>query len=186
MKKCLLFLIAIMCLGTGAVSAANKQPTYLDEATALGSVAGQGLACHAKKYHKFELLARAIIVSKAQSDKMQKDGLRAFNEAKADAFMTIESENFSDCDEIVYAFNRQKIFDATLYTNGKIKMPDGSLIIPRKAYNVAKLYKKDPQAFNKAEASYNKAVESALKNSEKQEKIELRDANYANFANQFE
>lgn len=185
MMKYVCFLAVVAFLMAGTVSAANK-PTYIEEASALGSVAGQGLACHAKKYHKFELLARAIVVSKAKSDKMQEDGLRAFNEAKAGTFMDIESENFSDCDEIVYAFNRQKIFDAVLYRNGKIKMPDGTLIVPRKAYDVSTLYKRDPEAFAKADASYKKAVEDALKNSANQKKIKLRDANYADFANQFE
>ena len=164
---------------------AAEQPTYLEEAKALGSVAGQGLACRAKKYHKFELLARAIVVSKAKSDKMQEDGLRTFNEAKAGAFMEVFGENFSDCDEIVYAFNRKKIFEATLYRNGKIKMPDGTLVVPRKAYDVSKLYKRDPQVFARAEETYKKALENAAKNKNKQ-KIKLQDANYAKFANQFD
>lgn len=185
MKKYILSLATIFCLLTDTSLAANK-PTYLEEATALGSIAGQGLACRAKKYHKFELLARAIVVSKAQNEKMQKDGLNAFNDAKAGTFMDIEAENFSDCDEIVYAFNRQKIFSATLYTNGKIKMPDGNVIVPRKPYDVSKLYKKDPEAFAKAEAAYKEAVQNALENSKNREKIKLQDANYADFANQFE
>lgn len=165
--------------------AANKQPSYLEEAAALGTVAGQGLACHAKKYHKFELLARAIIVSKAKNDKMQRDGLNSFTEAKVNTFMDIESERFSECDDIVYAFNRQKIFDATLYANGKIKMPDGSLIVPRKAYDVSKLYKRDPEAFVKADKAYKEAVEKALKDNKKSEKLKLEDANYKKFADQF-
>ena len=185
MKKYILLAVAIFCLRTEAVFAADK-PTYLDEAAALGSISGQGLACHAKKYHKFELLARAIIVSKAKSDKMQQDGLKAFNDAKADSFMSIQSEKFGDCDEIVYSFNRQKIFESTLYTNGKIKMPDGNMIVPRKPYDVSKLYKKDTKAFSKAEESYKQAVQDAMETNANQDKIEFQDANYADFANQFE
>jgi hypothetical protein len=134
-KKFLFYLIGATFFANGNLQAAGK-PSYMDEVTALGSIAGQGLACRAKKYHKFELLARAIVVSKAKSDKMQKDGLKAFNDAKADSFMAVERENFSECDDIVYSFNRQKIFEAVLYRNGTIKMPDGTMVIPRKEYDV--------------------------------------------------
>jgi hypothetical protein len=185
MKK----MFTIMLAGTilaSQIAAAAEKPTYLEEAAALGSIAGQGLACRAKKYHKFELLARAIVVSKAKSDKMQQDGLQTFNEAKVNSFMDIESEKFSECDEIVYAFNRQKIFETVLYRNGKVKMPDGSLIVPRKEYDVSKLYKRDPEAFAKADAAYKKAVAQAMENGKKQQKVKLKDANYADFANQFE
>lgn len=185
MKKMICLMTIFSCLFCEGIFAAQK-PTYLEEATALGSIAGQGLACRAKKYHKFELLARAIVVTKARNDQMQRDGLRAYNEAKVSAFMDIESEKFSDCDEIVYSFNRQKIFDTVLYRNGKIKMPDGTLITPRKEYDVSKLYKKDPEAFKKAETAYKQAVAKAVKESKNQEKIKLYDANYADFANQFE
>lgn len=185
MKKAIFLIVAALCFISENIFAAQK-PTYLDEATALGSIAGQGLACRAKKYHKYELIARAIIVSKAKSNKMQEDGLRAFNEAKVNAFMDIESEKFSDCDEIVYSFNRQKIFDTVLYRNGKVKMPDGNMIIPRKEYDVSKLYKKDPEAFAKAEKAYKQAVADAVENSKNQKKIKLYDASYADFANQFE
>ena len=164
----------------------KQNPSYIEEATALGSIAGQGLACRAKKYHKFELLARAIVVTKAKNDQMQRDGLRAFNEAKVNAFMDIESEKFSDCDEIVYSFNRQKIFEAVIYRNGKIKMPDGKVLVPRKEYDVSKLYKKDSKAFAKGDAAYKKAVKDAVENSKNQKMIKLEDASYADFANQFE
>lgn len=179
-----MFIGAVMMLNPAM--AADKKPTYLEEASALGSIAGQGLACRAKKYHKFELIARAIIVSKAKSNKMQEEGLRTYNDEKVNTFMEIEREKFQNCDETVYAFNRQKIFETTLYRNGKIKMPDGSVIVPRKEYDVSKLYQKDPEAFAKADASYKKAVEKALKNSKNAEKIKMHDANYADFANQFE
>ena len=184
-KKILLY----VCAGAfffGEFAQAAKQPTYLEEANALGSIAGQGLACRAKKYHKFELIARAIVVSRAKSDKMQQDGLRAFTEGKVNAFMDIEREKFSNCDEVVYAFNRQKIFETTLYRNGKVKLPDGTMIIPRKAYDVSKLYQRDPQAFNKADETYKNAVADAIENSKNQKMIKLEDANYADFANQFE
>ena len=57
-----------------ALSAQAQMP-YLDEVKALGAVAGQGMACGASKYDTFELLARAILISKAPSDKMQSEAV---------------------------------------------------------------------------------------------------------------
>ena len=54
---------------------AQAQMPYLDEVKALGAVAGQGMACGASKYDTFELLARAILISKAPSDKMQSEAV---------------------------------------------------------------------------------------------------------------
>ena len=162
MKKFFLSLVAGIIAFSSAVFAADK-PTYLEEAAGLGSVAGQGLACRAKKYHKFELIARAILVSKAKNDKMQREGLRVFNDEKVTSFMEIEREKFKNCDETVYAFNRQKIFETTLYRNGKIKMPDGSVIVPRKEYDVSKLYQKDPEAFAKIDVHTKKPLSQPWK-----------------------
>ena len=63
---------------------------------------------------------------------------------------------------------------------------DGTVIVPRQEYDVSKLYKKDPEAFAKADAAYKKAVSVAMENGKNHKKIKLQDANYADFANQFE
>ena len=54
---------------------AQAQMPYLDEVKALGAVAGQGMACGASKYGTFELLARAILISKAQRQNAVGSGL---------------------------------------------------------------------------------------------------------------
>ncbi|MBR3661914.1 MAG: hypothetical protein IKN67_01385 [Alphaproteobacteria bacterium] len=185
MKKVIIISMAFFYVFTEASFAAGKM-TYTDEASALGSIAGQGLACHAKKYHQYELLARAIVKSKAVSDKAEEDGFYAFNDGKANAFMDILNNNFSECEEINYSFNRQKIFKSVLYSDGKIKMFDGTVITPRQPYNAADLYQKDPEAYLKAEATYKQAIINAEKNAATKEKIPLRDSNYSRFANQFE
>lgn len=185
MKKVIIISMAFFYVFTEASFAAGKM-TYTDEASALGSISGQGLACHAKKYHQYELLARAIVKSKAVSDKAEEDGFYAFNDGKANAFMDILNNNFSECEEINYSFNRQKIFKSVLYSDGKIKMFDGTVITPRQPYNAADLYQKDPEAYLKAEAAYKQAISNAEKNAANKEKIPLRDSNYSRFANQFE
>ena len=64
MIKKLWFLVAAL----GMASPAAAQMSYMDEVKALGAVSGQGLACGASKYDDFELLARAIMLSKAPSE----------------------------------------------------------------------------------------------------------------------
>ena len=110
---------------------AGAQMAYEDEARALGAVAGQGLACGSAKYDTFELLARAIILTKSPSDALQDKALRIFTEEKADVFVSKQLDNFADCAGIVSRFDAQDIFKATLYADGTIKMPDGQVLTPR-------------------------------------------------------
>ena len=113
MKK-LLLLTFIFCLTITSAQAA-KTLSYLEEMQQLGDVAGQGLACRARKYQKYELLARALLVTKSPNDKLQQQAMRTYNEAKIDAMSTIFDNDYAGCDQIVYSFNRQKIFQSTKF-----------------------------------------------------------------------
>ena len=64
-----------MLMMLNAAAAHADGPSYIEEMQSLGAVAGQGLACQAQKYDTFELLARAIMVSKASSDAVQAEGM---------------------------------------------------------------------------------------------------------------
>lgn len=183
MKRLLPLILGFCCLASECFAA---QPlTYLDEVKQLGAVSGQGLGCRARKYQQYELLARALLVTKSPDDKLQQQAMRVYNEAKVDAYMTVFANNYAGCDEIVYSFNRQKIFKMVLYADGKIKLLDGSVLKPRKPYDAASLYKKDPNVYAKAYDSYKKALAIAEKNRQNAPKLELRDANYSKYANQF-
>lgn len=129
-----------------AFSAQAEGVSYLEEVRALGAVAGQGLACDASKYHTFELLARAILISKAPSDDAQSEGMKAYNEYKVNAFISKMQDGFANCESINDSFNKQTIFKATLYGDGTIKMPDGTIITPRHPYDATLVYQKDTQA----------------------------------------
>lgn len=178
MKK-LFFLTALYIMFVQSVSA--KPISYLEEVRYLGIVAGQGLACNAEKYHTFELLARAILVSKAQSDQQQEAGMKEYNEQKADTFITTISDGLNDCEEINSAFNAQKIFKSTLYGDGSIKMFDGKMITPRHPYDATLIYKKDPNARDKYMELYQKTKEKILNDPVYKQKIrELqRQQNYS-------
>ena len=158
MKKIVLSLTALFL----AFNVDAAEPTYIEEVQSLGYVSGQGLACEASKYDTFEMLARAIMVSKAKSDAMQEEGMRAYNEAKAEAFISKMKDNMADCSSIAAAFDNQKIFKAVLYGDGTIKMPDGKMVTPRNAYDPTLVYQKDRAAREKMIEKYNQAHDQIL------------------------
>ena len=133
---------------------AEAQMAYLDEVRALGAVAGQGLACGASKYGTFEMLAMAILISKAPNDSLQAQAMYAYNEEKANAYLSKQYDGLFECDEINARFDAQGIFEATLYADGTIKMPDGKIITPRRPYDARQIYNPDKQARQKAQKIY--------------------------------
>ena len=164
MKK-ILFVLAVLLMTTPA----KAQMSYEEEARALGIVAGQGLACGSSKYDTFELLARAIILTKSPSEKMQNRALKIFTEEKADVFVTQQLNNFADCKNVVKRFDAQDIFNATLYGDGTIKMPDGQILTPRVPYDATMIYDRKSNVRQRASAIYGKD-KSHIK------KVEFKDA----------
>ena len=184
MKKRLFVLLSLFLFAESAQAATNKI-SYEEEMYMLGAVSGQGLACKSPKYHQFELLARAMVVSKAANSDMENIGLRQFGEGKVNAFIAMEESGFSDCATVLQNFNNQKIFKSVLYSDGRIKLHDGTLIKPRQPYDASKLYVKDREAFIKMDALYKKTLAEAQKNAQNARKIPLTDARYEAFAKQF-
>lgn len=155
MKK---FLILLLCTISFAANAKDEEPiSYIEEMKALGTVSGNGLACGASKYETFEMLARALLITKAVSDENQEEGMRAYNTAKADAFLAKISDGMYNCSEINARFNNQKIFKATLYADGTIEMHDSTRFYPRHPYDATLL--KDDEKSNREQALkiYNEA-----------------------------
>lgn len=146
---------------------AQAQMPYLDEMKALGTVAGQGLVCGSSKYDQFEMLARAIMLSKAPNQDMLQKGIYAYTETKANTYLSKQMDAGYLCGEIVQRFDEQEIFQATLYEDGTIKMPDGKIITPKMPYDATKIYQKNDKLKTNLKAIYDgstsKARESALK-----------------------
>ena len=172
MKKFVLSTVAVFF----AVTVNAAEPTYIEEVQSLGFVSGQGLACQASKYDTFEMLARAILVTKAKSDAMQEEGMRAYNDAKAEAFISKIRDNMSDCASIAASFDNQKIFKAVLYGDGSIKMPDGKTITPRQAYDPTFVYQKDPEARNKMIKMYQDAHNKIMQDPKYKQALRERQA----------
>lgn len=140
MKKVLLSVLMLF-----AATSVQAQMPYIEEVRALGAIAGQGLACGSEKYDTFELLARAILLTKSPSDKLQSDAIYAYSEAKANAYMSKEMDGFYECAQINRRFDSQDIFKAVLYGDGTIKMPDGKILTPRNPYDARLIYKNNKE-----------------------------------------
>jgi hypothetical protein len=147
----------------------RAQMAYEDEARALGAIAGQGLACGATKYDTFELLARAIILTKSPNDTAQTKALKIFTEEKADVFVAKQLDNFADCRSIISRFDAQDIFKTTLYGDGTLKMPDGQILTPRQPYDASLIYDKKSNARQRANSIY-------AKDTSRIKKVEFKDA----------
>ncbi|MFV0626801.1 MAG: hypothetical protein ACK5N8_05590 [Alphaproteobacteria bacterium] len=153
MKKRFL-LLSFLTVFAGSEAQAQTAVSYMDEVKALGAVAGQGLACGSSKYDTFEMLARAIMITKAASNSVQEKAMYTYNEEKANAYMSKQFDGFYGCDDINSRFNSQEIFQATLYRDGTIKMPDGKIFTPRQPYDVTLVYAKNDAQKQQAQAIY--------------------------------
>ena len=153
-------LVAGMCLF--ALSAQAQMP-YLEEMKALGIVAGQGLACGASKYDQYEMLARAIMLTKAPSNAMLQKGIYAYTEAKADTYLSKQMDAGYLCGETVQRFDNQDIFSITLYEDGTLKMPDGQIITPKMPYDASQIYHPNKQLDANLKAIYQGSTEKVRK-----------------------
>lgn len=174
-KKSVLFLFL-----WSFVSPAFAQMPYLEEMQALGTVSGQGLACGASKYDHFEMLARAIMLTKASNNNMLQKGVYAYTEAKASVYRNKQMDGGYLCGEIASRFDEQEIFQMSLYEDGTIKMPDGNIITPKMPYDAKQIYRKDDKLKDNLKSIYdgasNKAQAQVLKQGGKLSSSVAKDA----------
>lgn len=158
MKKVLTAVLSLLLW----TSAAGAQMPYMEEVKALGAISGQGLACGSTKFDTFEMLARAILLTKSPSERLQNEAIYAYSEAKANAYMSKEMDGFYECAAINRRFDNQDIFKAVLYGDGTIKMPDGQILTPRQPYDARMIYKKNNKVRENAKAIYNGSGEAKI------------------------
>lgn len=151
-----------LCL---ALTARAEEPvSYMDEVKALGAVSGQGLACGASRYDTFEMIARVILVTKAKSNAEQAAGMKAYNNEKANAYISKQMDGFYECSQISQRFDNQEIFDVKIYADGTLQMPNGALYTPRAPYDATAVYKADNQQKQHAAEIYKKSGNRKISN----------------------
>lgn len=160
--KYVIFLITFIL----AISSAKAD--YLEDVRNLGYISGGGIACGARRYKSYELVARAYLVSAAHSDDEQEKGMYEYNTAKAQAYIQKRRDGLIGCEEINQRFERQKIFKTKLYKNGRLKMPDGKIITPRNFYDATLLYDKKVDERERLNAYYDKLMAKKKKQAQKE------------------
>lgn len=131
--------------------------SYMDEVKALGAVAGQGLACGSTRIDTFEMIARVILITKARSNAEQAAGMRAYNEEKANTYISKQLDGLYECAQVVRRFDNQDIFNAKIYADGTIQMPDGALYTPRAPYDATAVARDDKEQSKQAQDIYQNA-----------------------------
>ena len=144
-------------LGLLVHTPAQAQMPYLEEVKALGIISGQGMACASPQHPTVEMLARAILLTKAPSQNLLTEAAYIYNEAKANTYISKQLDGYDQCDIINRRFENQDIFKITLYADGTLKMPDGNSITPQQPYDANALYKPDRNFEQKIRSIFEKA-----------------------------
>lgn len=150
MKK---ILTSVSALIFSAASASAQLP-YIEEVKVLGAIGGQGMACGSTRYSTYEMLARAIMLTKAPNIEMMNKAIYAYSEAKADSYMSKQLDGYYECPLIVRRFDNQEIFNITLYADGTLKMPDGKIIKPFRPYDASQIYDTSAPEIGQAQNIY--------------------------------
>ena len=124
MKRILVLFLLGIVLPYG-VSAQNVDK--LSEAEQLGITAGLAMACGAtQKLEDFELIASRLLANKAASEEIEKQQDRVYIQAKWEALTRQKKGDQSACPDILEQFNQLPLFNSIVYSDGSVKLPDGT------------------------------------------------------------
>ncbi|MDR2901761.1 MAG: hypothetical protein LBU87_01445 [Lactobacillales bacterium] len=126
-------LILGLLLLSNTAQAQERTAKGLSEAQQLGITAGLAQACNAGgKLDDFELIASRIIANQALTQKEEMDGYRAFATSKLQALREHKDSPKLTCGEVLDDFGRLPIFKSVVYADGSVKMPDGTMLRPKR------------------------------------------------------
>ena len=108
----------------------GAEPSVLDEAAVLGTMAGLAEACGEKdkKMTDYELIASRLIANKANSDEEEIDGYHRYAEKKMTAMRKQKSSPQMSCNEVLRRFENMPIFKSVVYSDGSLKLSDGTFL----------------------------------------------------------
>ncbi len=129
--------VAGFCAGifffSGTEVFAQRTLTGTTETQQLGMAAGAALACGAgQELDDFELIASRIIANKSPSRQREIEELKVYAEEKLRTYNMQRTSPPEDCATVLNSFMNMSIFSSTIYSDGTVKLPDGSLLKPRK------------------------------------------------------
>lgn len=108
----------------------GKSDVFLDDAAALGTMAGVAKACNEapKKLDDYELIAVRLIANKANTAEQEKDGYYSYAREKLKAERKQKHTPQMSCDEILSRFRNMPLFESVVYHDGSLKLSDGTFL----------------------------------------------------------
>ena len=104
----------------------------MTDAEQLGAMAGVALACNAgNKLDDFELIASYLIGGQASTKTERTEAFKSYASEKLRTYNIQKKETPESCEEVLNHFYNLPIFGATVYKDGRVKMPDGKMITPK-------------------------------------------------------
>lgn len=117
----LILAIFVMC------EAKAQNIRAMSDAEQLGMTAGLAMACGAdKKLEDFDLISARILANQSPTDEAERREAKVYAQAKWDAMMRQKKGKQSDCKEIIEHFNKLPLFNSIVYSDGSVKLPDGT------------------------------------------------------------
>jgi len=124
-------LFILLCLLIAFEGQAQTTQTY-SEAEQMGVMAGLAYACGStQKLKDFELIATQILANKSTSDEETNQKLQQFATTKYRYMKRQKDSPRMSCKEVLEHFNNMPIFQSTVYSDGTIKMYDGTWLKPK-------------------------------------------------------
>ena len=67
-----------------------------------------------------------MLANQSATDELEKHEVQVYTQAKWVALQQQKKGNLADCHEILEGFNNLPLFNATVYADGSVKLPDGA------------------------------------------------------------
>ena len=125
--KSLGFILGLCLLPFSPVCA---EPSVFEEAALLGTMAGLAETCgeNAKRISDFELISARIIANKTNSEDEEIKGYQRYAKEKLAAMRKQKNNPQITCREVLYRFEKMPIFKSVVYSDGSLKLSDGTFL----------------------------------------------------------
>ncbi len=121
-------LVLFICTFSFSVFAAGA--SALEDAAMLGTMAGLAETCkeNSKKIADFELISARLIALNSHSDEEEIAGYRRYAEEKSTAMRKQKNTPKMNCKEVLHRFENMPIFKSVVYSDGSVKLSDGTFL----------------------------------------------------------
>jgi hypothetical protein len=108
------------------LSASAQNVQKMSDAEQLGMMAGLAMACGAdKKLEDFDLIASRLLANQSPTEQEEIRQVKVYTQAKWEALQREKRDHTVSCQEVLDSFQKLPLFNAIVYADGSVKLPDG-------------------------------------------------------------